>query len=215
VQKLALLLRADSPTAGYRSLVSAFQNPGEMLRAGTTEPAGVESTVLGAFPELSPAERMMLADQLSYLPDDLLAKVDRASMSVSLEVRAPLLDHRIVEYAWRLSPDLKMRDGQTKWVLRELLAREVPRELFERPKVGFSVPVRAWLRGPLRPWAEELLAGPSLDEVGVLDANAVRRAWQALLDDRAGTGLGMWAVLQLVAWWHRWRPTAVAGERVA
>jgi asparagine synthase (glutamine-hydrolysing) len=150
----------------------------------------------------------MLADQMFYLPDDLLAKVDRASMATSLEVRAPLLDHRLIELAWRLDPHLKIRGRETKWILRALLERDVPRALFERPKMGFSVPVRAWLTGPLRPWAEDLLSPDVLRRIPLLDAAVVRREWQALLDGRAGNGVGMWTVLQLIAWWRQWSPTS-------
>lgn len=213
LQKLALMLRADSPAAGYSSLLSAIQDPGRFIK-GVRERPSVTSQILDGFTELTLPERMMLADQLDYLPDDLLAKVDRASMSTSLEVRAPLLDHRLVELAWRLDPSLKIRNGVTKWILRELLARDVPRELFERPKMGFSVPVRAWLTGPLRSWAEDLISDESLRDIPVLDAREVRRAWDDLLGGRAGNGVGMWTILQLIGWWRTWRPTGVEARGV-
>jgi asparagine synthase (glutamine-hydrolysing) len=170
---------------------------------------GMPTGMPNGMQALSLPERMMLADQLDYLPDDLLAKMDRASMSASLEVRAPLLDHRLAALAWRLDPSLKIRDGRTKWILRRLLARDVPPALFERPKMGFSVPVRAWLTGPLRPWAEDLLSVESLRRIPALDPSAVQRAWRDLLAGRAGNGVGIWAVLHLVAWWRRWEPTDV------
>lgn len=206
IQKLARLLLARSQAGGYRSLVSAIHDPTELVPASRGM-IDFEQRVLDGFPKLTLAERMMLADQIGYLPDDLLAKADRASMSASLELRSPLLDHRIVEFGWRIPIEAKIRDGKTKWVLRELLARDVPRELFERPKMGFSVPVRAWLVGPLRPWAEDLISTSSLAETPLLDAASVRSEWQALRAGRGGNGLGMWAILQLVAWWQRWRPT--------
>lgn len=206
IQKLAQLLLARSPAGGYRSLVSAIQNPNRMV-IGSRDIVDIEQQILDGFPMLTLAERMMLVDQIGYLPDDLLAKADRASMSASLELRSPLLDHRIVEFGWQIPIDAKIRDGKTKWILRELLARDVPRELFERPKMGFSVPVRAWLTGPLRSWAEDLISASSLAEIPLLDAALVRNEWRALRAGRGGNGLGVWAVLQLIAWWQRWRPT--------
>ena len=150
-------------------------------------------------------ERMMLADQLEYLPDDLLAKVDRVSMAVSLEVRVPLLDHRVAEFAWRLPRRFKVRNGETKWLLRQLLYRRVPRALVERPKMGFSVPIDRWLRGDLRDWAEDLLSPESLRRSAALDTAAVREAWRSFgaADGRVG-GTAMWALLNFVAWDRRW-----------
>ena len=149
----------------------------------------------------------MLADQLTYLPDDLLQKIDRAGMAVGLEVRAPLLDHRLLEFAWTLPHGMRVRRGVTKWILREVLAQRVPRALWERPKRWFTMPVRGWLTGPLRPWAEELLSDGSLAQVPVLRADAVRAEWARVREGRAGNGHAMWAVLQLLAWWREWRPT--------
>lgn len=210
VQKLGYMMRARSTAEGYTSLLSAIQDPSVLTR-GVQELQGAGPAMFVGHEWLTVSERMMLSDQVDYLPDDLLAKIDRASMSSSLEVRAPLLDHRVVELGWRLDPALKIRNGVTKWVLRELLASDLPRELFTRPKMGFSVPVRSWLTGPLRPWAEDLLSASSLKEVEVLDSVAVRACWMELLAGKAGNGFGMWAILQYIAWWRRWRPTDVAG----
>jgi asparagine synthase (glutamine-hydrolysing) len=205
-QKVARLLLAPSPADGYRSLVSAIQDPRRLIPT-SRDSIDLERRILDGFPMLTLVERMMLADQLGYLPDDLLAKADRASMSASLELRSPLLDHRIVEFGWRLPMEAKIHDGQSKWILRELLAQDVPREMFERPKMGFSIPVRAWLTGPLRPWAEDLISAASLAEIPLLDASSVRGEWRRLLEGRGGNGFGMWTILQLVAWWRRWQPT--------
>jgi asparagine synthase (glutamine-hydrolysing) len=150
-------------------------------------------------------DRMMLADQTTYLPDDLLAKMDRASMSASLEVRAPLLDHRIVEFSWRLPRSLKLRGATGKWILRQLLYRRVPRAIVDRPKMGFSVPIDRWLRGPLREWAADLLSADDLIRGGVLDPAPIARAWRDLMDGRRQTGAAVWAVVMFQAWKREWQ----------
>ena len=142
----------------------------------------------------------MYRDMASYLPGDVLVKVDRASMAVALEARCPLLDHRVVEFAWRLPPALKIRGGQGKWLLRRVLRRYVPERLFERPKAGFNVPISAWLAGPLRDWAGDLLAGPALCDSGWIDPGAVRARWRAHVAGRRDHGQEMWAVLMFAAW---------------
>ena len=147
--------------------------------------------------------RSMALDTIRYLPDDILHKVDRAAMSVSLETRVPLLDHRIVELAWRLPMRSRVRDGEGKWVLRELLARDVPRALFERPKSGFGIPVGAWLAGPLRPWAEDLLSPSTLRSDGLLDVDGVRRIWDDHTEGRWDAGAELWPILMFQSWHHR------------
>ncbi|MFL6246943.1 MAG: asparagine synthase (glutamine-hydrolyzing) [Thermoanaerobaculia bacterium] len=147
-----------------------------------------------------PIERMMYLDQITYLPDDILAKVDRASMATSLEAREPLLDHRVVELAWTLPLEMKVRDGQGKQILRRVLDRYVPRTLIERPKMGFKVPIDTWLRGPLREWAEELLSERKLREQGLLDVAVVRKVWSDAMAGRGSYHDHLWAVLMLEAW---------------
>jgi asparagine synthase (glutamine-hydrolysing) len=146
------------------------------------------------------AERFRAFDAMHSLPDDILHKVDRAAMAVSLETRVPLLDHRVVEMAWRLPPRLVVRDGVGKWVLRELLARHLPRDLFERPKSGFAVPIGSWLRGPLRTWAEDLLASDAIIREGLLDATRVRRLWVAHLTGRRDHWSALWPILMFRSW---------------
>jgi asparagine synthase (glutamine-hydrolysing) len=151
-------------------------------------------------------DRMMVADQTVYLPDDQLAKVDRVSMAVSLEVRVPMVDHRLVEFSWRLPHHMKIRDGVGKHLLRQVLYRHVPRQLVERPKMGLSVPLTDWLTGPLRDWSEDLLDPGRMRSEGLLDPVPIRRAWDRIQKGRHEDALGLWAVLQFQAWRRRWLP---------
>ena len=144
--------------------------------------------------------RAMHADAVGYLPDDILCKVDRASMAVSLETRVPFLDHRVAELAARIPIAMKMRGGTGKLILRDLLGRHVPRALFERPKAGFAVPVGDWIKGPLRPWAEELLDSARLSGDGWFDADIVRRRWRQHLSGERDSAPAIWAVLMFQAW---------------
>ncbi len=202
-RKLGQMLRADGDVAMYRSFLSAWQNPEELIPA-TNPGEDPYRTLLEENPELPFLDRVMRADQLSYLPDDLLAKVDRMSMAVSLEARVPLLDHRVVEFSWRLRPEHKIRNGQGKWILREVLYRRVPRDLVDRPKVGFTVPLARWLRSDLRPWAEARLFDPKLAASGLLETRAVERSWREFQNGSDGSALGLWAVLMLAIWQERW-----------
>ena len=205
VHKLGHLLNAGSMADMYRSLLSAWQDPqallGADLLAGVHADTDVTSRIMDGASPPDVLDRMMLADQMMYLPDDLLAKVDRASMAVSLEVRAPLLDHAVVEFSWRLPQAMKVRGAVGKRILREVLYRRVPRHLIDRPKMGFSVPIDAWLRGPLRNWARDLLFS---DGSGWLDTTAVARAWKDLVEGRPRAGTAVWAAVMLQAWRARW-----------
>ena len=138
------------------------------------------------------------------LADDILTKVDRASMAFALEARVPLIDHRVVEFSWRLPREAKIRSGVSKWLLRQVLYRRVPRELIERPKMGFSIPLADWLRGPLRDWAETLLSEKRLREAGLLDVQRVRQTWQEHLSGKHSHEHRLWNVLMLEAWRERW-----------
>lgn len=183
----------------YRSLVTEWPQDIELVKGATRLPTKLDDTSLVVgIPEAE--HRMMLWDSLTYLPDDILTKVDRAAMGVSLETRVPFLDHRVAELAWRLPLNMKIRDGQGKWVLRQVLYKYVPRKLIERPKAGFGIPVGQWLRGPLLDWAEALLDERRLVEEGYLNPEPIRNAWQQHLSGRYDWTARLWAVLMFQAW---------------
>jgi asparagine synthase (glutamine-hydrolysing) len=199
LQKLAGLLSSNSPDELYRRLSSHWIDP-EDVTVGAVEPAGVSADPAYNVELGEVVAQMMYLDLITYLPNDILTKVDRASMAVSLEARVPLLDHRVVEFAWRLPLSMKIRDGQSKWALRQVLYRYVPRELIERPKAGFGIPLEAWLRGPLRGWAEELLDERRLRREGYFDPALVREKWATHLSGRQDLQYDLWDVLMFQAW---------------
>ncbi|MBM3999087.1 MAG: asparagine synthase (glutamine-hydrolyzing) [Planctomycetes bacterium] len=200
------LLRAGSPQEMYVLLHTHWRRPQRVMKDGRL-PATIFHQP-SQWPETENAiESMMFIDAITYLPDDVLTKVDRASMAVGLEARVPLLDHRLVEFAWRLPFAWKRQGEETKIALRRVLARYVPRPMFERGKAGFGIPLSQWLRGPLRDWAESLLDPRALESEGLLDAAAVRRKWREHCDGTSDWSHLIWDLLM----WKAWRLGAEQG----
>ena len=200
--KFADIVGLADAGAVYRRLVSSWEEP-ERLMSGVAEPRGAlwDEGIAREFPEL--VSQMQFKDLVTYLPNDILTKVDRASMAVALEARVPILDHRVVEFAARVPLAARIRDGQGKWLLRQVLDRYVPRALIERPKMGFGIPLDSWLRGPLRDWSESLLEPSSLAEAG-LDPAPIRRVWAEHLGGGRNWQYRIWTILMLQAWRRRW-----------
>jgi asparagine synthase (glutamine-hydrolysing) len=205
-RKLAELLESENRDGLYLQLVSHWRTPATVTLNGK-EPITrlLSKHLLNLVPNFT--ERMMFYDLVTYLPDDILVKVDRASMAVGLEVRSPLLDHRVIQWAWRIPLSLKARGDEGKWILRQVLNKYVPRGLTDRPKMGFGVPIGEWLRGPLRDWAESLLAERALADTGILDPKHIRDSWKTHLDNRGNEEASIWIILMLQSWLSRWRPS--------
>jgi asparagine synthase (glutamine-hydrolysing) len=199
LHKGAGVMVSQSAADLYRGMVSHWQDPASVVIGGAEPPTYLTDNI-PALDGLNTVERMMALDLLTYLPDEILCKVDRAAMGVSLESRVPFLDHRVVEFAWRLPTEYKLREGQTKWVLRQVLYRHVPKELIERPKMGFGVPIDSWLRGPLRDWAEDLLDESRLRQEGYFNPAPIRQKWAEHLSGRRNWQHLLWIVLMFNAW---------------
>ena len=196
IHKLARAMTSHDPDWLYYEVVAQWN---DVALGARDLPIGITSPA--SWPRIDDyTERMMYFDQISYLPDDILVKVDRASMAVSLEAREPLLDHRLIEFAWRLPLGMKLRNGKGKWILKKLLSRYVPEHLVERPKMGFGIPIDHWLRGSLRDWAESLLSERRLAEGGFFRVDAVREKWEAHLAGRGEWQQYLWTVLMFQAW---------------
>lgn len=199
MHKGAAVLGSDSFDTLYQGLVSHWRQPATLVVGGHM-PATLLTGHAPSLAGLDNAQRMMALDMLTYLPDDILAKVDRAAMGVSLETRVPFLDRRVVEFAWKLPQEMKVRDGQSKWVLRQVLYRHVPKSLIERPKMGFGVPIGDWLRGPLRDWAEALIDPARLRNEGFFNPGPIRAKWEEHLSGQGNGQYHLWDILMFQAW---------------
>ena len=199
LHKFANAFSARNSAEMYQRLVSFWSEPGTLVAGfGSPRPLMLNPD---AWPtQLGLAEQMMIMDAATYLPDDILVKVDRASMAVSLEARVPFLDPNLFDVAWRLSPNQRIRNGQGKWALRQVLHKYVPRELIDRPKMGFGIPIGQWLRSELREWAESLLSIDSLNRSGLLDPQPIRRLWREHLTGKRDLEYHLWSVLMFQAW---------------
>ena len=198
LQKLAYILAVSGADQIYDRLRADWPDPAAVVPGATSHPHAPT-----APPWLTDiCARMMFRDLTGYLPDDILTKVDRASMAVGLEARVPLLDHRVAAFAWRLPPTMKIRGTTTKWILRQVLHRHVPRELIDRPKMGFGIPIGDWLRGPLRPWAEDLLDPGRLRREAIFNPEPITRIWREHLQGRANHQHRLWNVLMFQAWYQ-------------
>ncbi|WP_133136214.1 asparagine synthase (glutamine-hydrolyzing) [Legionella rowbothamii] len=202
VHKGAYVLASATVNEAYRRLVSHHDKPYSLLVSEGVEPSVFMDQHHADLSQLDDVNRMMAMDFVSYLPDDILVKVDRAAMGVSLETRVPFLDHRLIAFAWTLPLSMKLRDGQSKWPLRQLLDRYVPRSLIERPKMGFSIPLAEWLRGPLRDWAETLLNEQRLQKEGIFNSAAIRLMWHQHLHGKGNFSALLWNILMFQAWWQ-------------
>lgn len=199
MERAAPVMGAATLDEIYLHLFSHLREPLRWVKGATPLQTAFDS-VPQATSALDPLQRLMALDTVTYLPDDVLTKVDRAAMAASLETRVPFLDHRFVEFAWRLPTHYKVRNGQTKWPLRQVLYRHVPRELIERPKKGFGVPINQWLRGPLRDWADHLLDPRRLESQGLLQAAPITELWRQHREGIADWSLQLWNVLMIQAW---------------
>jgi len=197
--KLAGVLQLTNGEAFYKQLRSHWEDPGSVVIGGD-EPADSLMDAGGLTAADSLEQWMMAQDAQTYLPDDILVKVDRAAMANSLETRVPLLDHRVVEFAWRLPLEYKIRGEEGKWALRQVLYRYVPQAMIERPKMGFTLPLGSWLRGPLRDWAEDLLDPARLRREGYLEPGPIRRIWDMHLAGKSNEQYRLWDVLMFQAW---------------
>lgn len=211
LHKFADILRSNDARAMYRHLVSHWKEPTTIVRGADEAPTPLTDPSAWALRD-DYTEQMMYLDAITYLPDDILVKVDRATMAVSLESRVPLLDSRVVEFAWKLPLSFSVKGRQGKRLLRQVLYRYVPRELIDRPKMGFGVPLDSWLRGPLRDWASALLDPSRLAREGFFHTESITKKWQEHLSGRCNWQYPLWDILMFQAWLEQWGQASVGTE---
>jgi len=204
VAKLARIVGSTSLDHMYRELCSIDNEPAKTVLDGEEGGSWSLAEMANVKAELDPLDRMTLADSLSYLTDDILQKVDRAAMAVALETRVPFLDKDVVEFSARIPADMKVRDGRGKWLVRQVLYRHVPKELVDRPKTGFSIPIDDWLRGPLGSWAGDLLSPARLKADNLFNVARVTARMAEHMSGRRNHGYWLWNVLMFQAWHDRW-----------
>ena len=203
LNRLNHLIHAESPEAMHRYHVSQWASPSDLMD-GVSEPATPFTDREQWLTQMSPVERLMYVDLVTYLPEDILTKLDRASMAVGLEARVPFLDYRLVELAWRLPLNFKIHERRGKHIIRTILRKYVPPPMFERPKMGFDFPLGQWLRGPLRGWVEELIDPAAMRQQEVFDPEVVNRTWTEHLAGKRNWSTQIWTILMFQAWQQLW-----------
>ncbi len=199
IHKSAIVLESKSVDEMYYMICSHWQNPNDIVINGN-EPGTFLNEFKPNLKGLNSQEKMMVLDLITYLPDDILVKIDRAAMASSIETRIPLLDHKLIKHVWNFPHNVKFRKGQGKWILRQILNKYVPKNLTDRPKMGFGIPIDNWLRGPLRDWAENLLDKSKLDQEGYLNSKLITNKWKEHLSGKRNWQYNLWNVLMFQSW---------------
>jgi asparagine synthase (glutamine-hydrolysing) len=200
IHKGASILGAESLEEIYFDLISHWK-PSDDVIIGDSKPSAFAKDHSCLLNMLGDVEKMMFLDTITYLPDDILVKVDRAAMAVSLETRVPLLDHRVIEFAWSIPQQFKSGEGRSKRILRDVLHQYVPSQLIDRPKMGFGIPLGDWLRGPLRPWVESLLSEDRIRRDNLLNATVIQNKWKEHLSGKRNWAYHIWDVVMFQSWY--------------